>query len=305
MAASELFTRYIWLVDTIYRAGAISRQEINRRWADSVYNVNGESEIPHRTFHRHKEAVKQLFGIEIVCDHGGDRLYRIANAEEMAQDGLRSWLLNSFSINSLLQESRNLRGRILFEEVPSGDRFLTTFIEAMRDNKRVLITHRSFSRQAAVTTELEPLCLKLSRQRWYLLANRLPERDMRVYGLDRISNVETTQSTFALPRYFDAEAIFSQSVGVMLNPNPELVSLRVKGLDRDYLRTLPVHHSQKEVERTDEASVFTYYVRPTYDFIQKLLSFGANVEVLKPQWLRQRIKVLLRKRGVFTPIDSP
>lgn len=297
MAASELFTRYIWLVDTIYRAGAISRQEINRRWADSVYNVNSESEIPHRTFHRHKEAVKQLFGIEIVCDHGGDRLYRIANAEEMAQDGLRSWLLNSFSINSLLQESRNLRGRILFEEVPSGDRFLTTFIEAMRDNKRVLITHRSFSRQAAVTTELEPLCLKLSRQRWYLLANRLPERDMRVYGLDRISNVETTQSTFALPRDFDAEAIFSQSVGVMLNPNPELVSLRVKGLDRDYLRTLPVHHSQKEVERTDEASVFTYYVRPTYDFIQKLLSFGANVEVLKPQWLRQRIKSIIAETG--------
>lgn len=262
-----------------------------------MYNVNGESEIPHRTFHRHKEAVKQLFGIEIVCDHGGDRLYRIANAEEMAQDGLRSWLLNSFSINSLLQESRNLRGRILFEEVPSGDRFLTTFIEAMRDNKRVLITHRSFSRQAAVTTELEPLCLKLSRQRWYLLANRLPERDMRVYGLDRISNVETTQSTFALPRDFDAEAIFSQSVGVMLNPNPELVSLRVKGLDRDYLRTLPVHHSQKEVERTDEASVFTYYVRPTYDFIQMLLSFGANVEVLKPQWLRQRIKSIIAETG--------
>ena len=109
--------------------------------------------------------------------------------------------------------------------------------------------------------------------------------------------METTQSTFALPRDFDAEAIFSQSVGVMLNPNPELVSLRVKGLDRDYLRTLPVHHSQKEVERTDEASVFTYYVRPTYDFIQELLSFGANVEVLKPQWLRQRIKSIIAETG--------
>ena len=32
-AQNKLFQRLIWLVDTIYRAGRISREEINRRFA--------------------------------------------------------------------------------------------------------------------------------------------------------------------------------------------------------------------------------------------------------------------------------
>ena len=50
--AASLFNRYIWLVDTIYRAGAISREEIDRRWARSQYNDLHESGIPDR---RHME----------------------------------------------------------------------------------------------------------------------------------------------------------------------------------------------------------------------------------------------------------
>jgi hypothetical protein len=82
MAASELLNRYIWLVDLIYRTGGITREEINRRWANSRYNVDNEDEIPERTFHRHKDAIKELFDINIVCDRSAGKVYCIENQED-------------------------------------------------------------------------------------------------------------------------------------------------------------------------------------------------------------------------------
>ena len=68
--AKDLFNRYLWLVDTIYRAGTITLDEINRKWLQCEMS-NGE-EIPNRTFHNHRKAIEELFDINIECDrHNG------------------------------------------------------------------------------------------------------------------------------------------------------------------------------------------------------------------------------------------
>ena len=68
--AGALFNRYVWLVDTIYRAGRISFEEINERWLRSSLNDTGE-ELPIKTFHNHKNAIQQMFDIDIACDRRG------------------------------------------------------------------------------------------------------------------------------------------------------------------------------------------------------------------------------------------
>ena len=55
------------------------------------------------------------------------------------------------------------------------------------------------------------------------------------------------------------------------------------------MRTLPLHPSQEEIERTEDYSIFTYFLRPTFDFIQELLSLGITAEVLSPKKLRKEI----------------
>ena len=106
---ATLFNRYIWLVETIYSAGHISMEEINRRWANSQYNELREKELPLRTFHRHKEAIKAIFDIEIKCDRRIGNLYYIANTEDLEEESMRRWLISTFSVNSLLSESRALK----------------------------------------------------------------------------------------------------------------------------------------------------------------------------------------------------
>jgi predicted DNA-binding transcriptional regulator YafY len=63
----------------------------------------------------------------------------------------------------------------------------------------------------------------------------------------------------------------------------------VSARQANYLRSLPLHHSQQEIESTTEYSIFQLTLRPTYDFQQEILKNGDEIEVLEPLWLRNKI----------------
>lgn len=293
--AATLFNRYVWLVDTIYRAGRITFEEINERWQRSSLNETSE-ELPLKTFHNHKNAIQQMFDINIECDRRGGYLYYIEHAEDMERGGVRTWLLNTFAVNHLINESHHLKRRILFEEIPSGQRFLTQIIEAMRDNKTLEMSYQSFWNETAHTFEVAPYCVKVFRQRWYVVACSTSDDRLRIYALDRIRELRTSEHLFILPDDFDPQAYFANSFGIAVDESykPEQVRVRVSGIQRHYLRTLPLHASQQEIEITNDSSVFEFYLRPTLDFQQELLTHAANtdgqIEVLKPQWLREQME---------------
>ena len=69
----------------------------------------------------------------------------------------------------------------------------------------------------------------------------------------------------------------------------EKVRLKVSSGQANYLRSLPLHKTQKEVERNDEYSIFELRIRPEFDFQQEILSQIPDVEVLEPTWLRDEI----------------
>ena len=109
---------------------------------------------------------------------------------------------------------------------------------------------------------------------------------LRIYALDRIKALEPTERKFKLPKSFDAEKLFADHYGIIIDDKEFVVgpvALKVDSWQSKYLRTLPLHHSQVEVECNDEYSIFEYRLCPTFDFRQKLLSMGGSVEVLAPQ----------------------
>ena len=286
--AANLFNRYIWLVDNILRAGerGITLEEINRRWMRSQYNETGEN-YPERSFHRHKNAIKEMFDIDIECDKRTG-CYTIANADDIDNGSVRTWLLNTFAVNNLINESHQLKRRILFEEIPSGQRFLTTIIEAMRDGLTVMLTYQSFNKDNPHTFEVHPYCVKVFKQRWYLVAYSPWYDAMRIYALDRVFEVETTETAFKLPKNFDAKEYFADAFGIIVSEYAvENVEVKVADGQREYFRTLPLHPSQQETETVEDYSVFTFRLRPTFDFQQELRRYGSAVEVLSPQWLRE------------------
>lgn len=288
--AKDLFNRYIWLVDTIYRADGITFEEINEKWLRN--SMSEGLDLPLKTFHNHRKAIEDMFDINIVCDKRGGYKYYIENADDMEKGGVRSWLLNTFAVNNLINESHHLKRRIVFEQIPSGQNFLTPVIEAMRDGMSIEIKYKSFWRQDEYTTEVEPYFVKVFKQRWYLIARNKIKDAIRIYALDRIHALSQTGNAFVMPKDFSPEEYFYNSFGIISQDNcpPEIVELKVYGTQKEYFRTLPLHHSQEEVENADGYSIFRYYLSPTYDFIQEILSHGCEVEVLSPQHLRDEVR---------------
>lgn len=297
MAQTELFKRYIWLVDLIYRNDGIIRDEINRQWSYSSLNNDKESEIPERTFHRHKKAIKELLDLDIVCDRHGDMSYHIANRDNIKEDGIKEWLLNTFAVNNIISDSQDLKDRIVLEPIPSGQQFLTPILEAMRDNKVVDINYQSFHMDSPKSHEVEPYCLKIYKQRWYLVGKRTEIDAMRTFSLDRIKGITLTNRLFELPKDFKAEKYFEDCIGIIVDDKhpAQSVELLVSNGQQDYFRSLPIHPSQQEIIRDGSSSRFTIFVQPNYDLIQELLRYGEDVEVLRPKWFREEFKKIANK----------
>jgi len=286
------YKKYIWLVDTIRSAGKISRDQIDRKWASARINDVHESHLPDSTFFRYKKDIEELFDIDILCDRSTGEYY-IDDSDLGSQT--RQWLLSQFAVSQTLDTSRELRDRILYESIPEGTQYLTTIVNAMRDSKMLLVSHLRFdSKEKPHIFYLSPLCMKVFKQRWYVLGlveeldgSNQTGNEPRIYSLDRVGSIEPLEKSFIRPKNFDPQAYFAPFYGVFCGKQykPEFVRVRVSNeVSAKYLRSLPLHQSQKEVE----PCVFEWYIALTFDFIQQLRTFGAEIEVLAPQSLRNQ-----------------
>lgn len=292
--AKNLLGKYVWLVETIYNAGHITFEEINQKWLDDDMDVEP---IPLRTFHKWRIAAEEIFGLFIDCERKGGYHYYIGNAREIENGGLRSWLLSTISVSNLLLNSQQLKDRILLEDIPSGVKYLPMIIEAMKTNNVIRITYQSYWREESHTFNVHPLCVKLFKQRWYMVALSPYYNKVLIYSLDRIYGLWRQKDKFKMPEDFEPSVFFQDCYGVIAGTKrkPETVKIKVSAGQANYIRSLKLHSSQDEVERNDEYSIFIYFLRPEFDFIIEILSNGEDVEVLEPFWLRKDIGGIIKR----------
>ena len=289
----SLITKYVWIIETIHKAGKISFKELNRRWLND--DISRGIEIPKRTFDNWRYVIWDMFGISIVNENRGEYRYYIENEEDISKNGLRSWLYNTFYVSNALANSQSIKDRILLEYVPSGQQYLQPIIEAMKENRVLNITYHSYWKDEENNFDVQPYCVKLFRQRWYLVARSTYsyyyEKGPRIHALDRIQSLHVKDETFVMPKGWSAQDFFEGCFGIIVDQNVDIqpITLKVSAGQVNYIRDLKMHESQEETERNEEYSIFTYRLRPSYDFIQELLWNGGDVEVIEPEWLRKEI----------------
>lgn len=281
--AKNFFKRYIWLVDLINRRKYVSFKEISEAWRRSPLNETGEP-LSERTFFNHKDAIAGMFGIEILNDRS---LGFYIGRSDVGSDETSDWMLHTLCLNNVLHENADMKDRILMEKVPSSERFLTDIISAMRDFRVISLCYQGFRHPEPFCFNVRPYCVKYFKQRWYLLGDS--DLGLRIYSLDRFVDMEELEEHFEIPKGFDAEEYFGNYFGVIIGEEPEDVKIRVVPDQVKYFRTLPLHGSQRETVQEDGSSVFSYHIAPTFDFVQEILSHGADVEVLEPAELRESI----------------
>lgn len=304
--AKNLINKYVWLAETIYKSGPITFEEINEKWLDQDMD---DKPIPLRTFHKWRIAAEEMFNINIECKRIGGYHYYIDNIDDFKSGKLRNWLFSTMAVSNLLLSSQSLKERILLEYVPSGQIFLQTIIEAMKENRVLNITYHSYWKDEEYNFDVEPFCVKLFKQRWYMVGLSTDEyfrkQGPKIYSLDRIHYMCKTDDTFTMPEDWNGEDFFAGCFGIIADQRIpyQTVKLKVTESQANYIRDLQLHESQQEIERNDEYSIFTYYLRPQYDFIQEILSNGEDMEVLEPLSLREDIAGMIKRMNNYYQED--
>ena len=205
---------------------------------------------------------------------------------------MKKWMLDSFAVGNLIGENLSLKDRILVDHIPSSHNHLTKVLEAMKENRVVNIIYRAFNYSRSYNIPVEPYCVKLFENRWYMLGRNLNRDTIRLYGFDRMESIEITDKEYKLPKGFSASEFFSNYFGIVIDDHikPERIVIRANANHAPYLKSLPLHHSQRLIEDNSKYVDFDFYLAPTYDFIMKLLRVGAMIEVISPMSLRQTMK---------------
>ena len=221
--ADSTLRKYIWLINTILDAGKLTFREISEKWDNSSLNYKGV-ELSKRTFHNHRMAILTELGVDIQCTSKRENSqYYIANQDEIEKNDVLNWLTDSMATEQLLLENKS----IVFQ--------YTSFHSSTKND-----TNRT----------LEPLCLKLFKRRWYMLGQTIDSGKRLIFALDRITNLELTTERFEYPEDFSAKDFFANFYGICSDEysRPTRVILKCYREFPKYMRSLPLHHSQEELE---------------------------------------------------------
>ena len=286
MSQKETITRYSLIINKLRKCPA-SFQEIFD-FLDSK-SEDFDYRISIRTFQRDIKDIYDLYKIHIEFDKSGQK-YHIAS-EDKPEATER--LLSAFDTFNALGIADRLSDFIHFDtRRPKGTENLFGLVHAIKDRLQINFTYHDFRKDSTYPVTLNPYALKEFEHRWYILGNVVGKNHIRTFGLDRITAFEITNKHFDAQDDFSVNENFKNCFGIIGpgNAEPEEVILSFDKFQGQYIKTLPLHSSQKIISDTDEGLQISLNIIPTYDFHIQLLSLGARVIVIKPESLIVTLK---------------
>lgn len=250
-------------------------------------------EISIRTFQRDIAEIKSLFDIEIKFNRS-ESVYEIIDNQNQIHN---ERLLESFTILNTLKLAQQYDEEILFEQRKAlGLENVFILIHAIKNQLEITFYHQKYWDKAENRKTVQPLVLKESKNRWYLVGLDTLLGEIRTFGLDRISSIEVTRTKFARPSKTQIQNLFQYSFGIILEKDkPEKISLRFSHFQANFIKALPLHPSQKIISEDNDFCVVELLIHPTYDFIMEILSMGKEVKVLQPTSLAEKIKKIIEE----------
>ena len=292
---SKTYYRYLWLLNLLLESDPLPFDMIAMAWE---MDPLGEGELPLRTFHEHRKGIKELFGVDIVCDKAHGFNYYVRNPEALDANRLGKWLLEAYNVPSGFATYRRMQDRVLLEEMTGGTAFVDYILDALQRDVKLVVDYQGYEGPHEML-HVHPYALKAYDCQWYLLGYIEEKQAIRPLALCRFLDLSRTDRGFDRPTDFDARRYFEHVVGIHVDEAlpVETVRIRAYGVQMECLRDNPLHHSQAEVKtRHGEYAEFTCRVCITPELISKLLAMGEGVEVIGPEGLREE----MRKRILLT-----
>lgn len=287
MAKVGFIKRYLYIVDRL-KSVPSDFQELHKYVMNRLENddMDNNFEFSVRTFDRDKKDIFDLFGILIQYNRK-DKVYFI---EDEIEDPSVSRMVEAFSIHQALKEGSKIAPSVYLESrKSSGTHLMNGLLYAIQNHLQIGFTHTKFWDEEITNRNVKPIAIKESQHRWYLIAFDNKDGNIKNFGFDRISDLRISDIKFkSFP--FDMDKEYQHAFGVETYAPAQKVVLEFSWQQGNYIKSFPLHSSQKTITDNDEKLVVELFIHPTNDLIMELMRFGSEVKVIEPEVLRNNIK---------------
>lgn len=290
MAKREYIQRHLLIIKRLKHRPS-SFEELHDYLIQQQSYTDDNYDISLRTFQRDVRDIYSIYGVEIKYNKSTGRYEVLDEEEPLTHDRL----FESFEILTALNASQHIGNKILLQrKANQGTEHLHGLLYALQNDVLVSFTHQSYWKDAPTRRFVQPLVIKEAHHRWYLVCLDVEKEELRNFGLDRIRDLEITTRKAGLPAP-DFSRYYQHAVGVETYKPAERVVLECTPYQAQYLKSLPIHHSQRLVEETPEYCRFELFVHPTNEFEMEVFQYNASLVVLEPQWLREKMADTVRR----------
>ena len=282
--------KYSLIIEKIERHQFPSKKEIH----DFLFDQGFENHI--RTTDRAIEELRNEFGVAIVYDAYKEGYY----IDKEKSDNFQS-LLNLIEISvtaevfgEAVKEDQNKHLEyISFENQGSvkGINHLKPILKAIKAHRKISFSHYNFHSKKNKNYNLKPYLLKEYQSRWYVVGLIGPLKEFRTFGIDRIDHLIVKPDTFTPEADLNPLDSFQHIIGLTYSLGKrEKVVLSFTPTQGQYIKSLPLHASQKELIDNEEEYRIELDIIPNFEFQQQILLHGDAVKVLAPESLVVEIK---------------
>src|SRR5690606_27574 len=223
---------------------------------------------------------------------------RAYSIEDDFLDEYQNRRLEALDIFNALKIKERQENHILLDHRKStGTEQLYDLLHAINNHFQIAFNYKTFQYDNIIERTVNPLSIKEFKYRWYLFGQDISNGKIKCYGLDRMYNLQLSETIFELPTNFNLAEDLKFCFGIV-GPNAEKpidIILSFKPLNGKYVKTLPLHHTQQILFDNDAELRISLQLYLTDDFIMELLSFGDSVKVMEPQELIDKLKSVYQK----------
>lgn len=287
MSKRTFLLRYLTIIKKLRSSGEVSFDEIKKYLERESEMLDVDLAISKRTFLRDLNDIRELFNLDIQID--SQNRYKII--EEIGTDiSIRT--LEAFDLFNSLSFANNMALHIQFEtRRPQGTEHINGLLHAIKNRYVIQFDYQKFWEDKPIQRKVEPYSLKESQGRWYFIGMDSKDNKLKTFGLDRMTNFFIDREKFSIPKNFSVKDIFKDCFGIinLENAKTEIVVLSFVPEQGKYIRTLPIHESQKILADTDDEFRIELKLKISFDLIREIMSHGNEVKVLSPKKLQADI----------------
>ncbi len=299
------------------------------RWSEiDVLYKQHDIIVDKKTIYNDLEALKELFQAPIEKEKTKFfyakefSLYELFNVDDVQLASELTALFEQFAhfpqFKGLEEVQLKLKARnttesslqvVSFEQNDDyrGLKRLDELYEAIKSHKTLKIYYKDFDKMP-FEYSISPYMLKEYHNRWHIYGYEHKKHEIYNLALDRIESIQSSDFSYRKQQPSDL-AFLNDIIGFTYFRDAivETIKIKVELPRAHYVRTKPLHHSQREVieESTDKYLVFTYQLRFNNELLAKLLEFGKDLEVIEPIHLREKmiaqVRMMAHKYGLNIP----